>query len=1145
MSRIVTTALIVGAVFAITVATGGVGGGFIGAATSATGNLTASLGLALGVNATAFVAGALVGAALGAITTLTAPSIGSVGSQAGSKFPVINRVDTRKAVMGTARVAGAEVFIEEYDTDGENDVPNDTLIFARIVADHVVDGFGQFYLGSEKIDFGSDGYATTPPYAGLLKLTTYDGTQTTADPDLMAASGAWSASNVGRGLAYYVVKATFDPEVFPYGAGGVRDCSIIVRGKKIYDPRKDGSQPGGAGNHRLDEPATWEYSENPALCMYDYMREDILGPSVPDAEINRAALIAAANACDELVPLKGGGTQPRYTLNGVIDSNRSKLDTLNEMITAMAGRRAYQSGQYYLFAGVPGASAMDLGEHNMRAITYNSLPADGTSANEVRGTFLSPDDNYEPIDYPAHIDASAQASEGQQVLTLNLPFTTDHRMAQRIARIELRRSRQPLFTAECMPAALQLAPWDVCTLDWPNMGLEGVEFRVTKHALTLQKGAAVIVNIAGIGHSPSIYAWDANTDEKDKVASPGLRTVTGRESYAPSGVMAEADTDTDTDGNSFAVLRVNWSPPGALASGTLIDTRRAGTAAWSQGAQALRGEVEVRVPVPIRGTFDVRVRHMLVNGTIGPAAVVSNIDVADSLAVGILAGVSAVAIAGSVNENLAADLARRGPQFRDDDVSQTTEWLLRQNLSLAALGLAVGDVISWSGYVRGVGGKQINIRCEFRASDDSLISALTTPSTTDEGYKYLEREGVTIPAGTTSLRFGYDVFPGTGQSYGQEIWLNGGARSTHPRKLAGIQTGADVTSQNTSNDTSNVGGVAAYNALRSSADLFVDDFTYNTLEEMQANWIFADTGPFQVDNDPNATGGRLVRFGNDGSADDTTLHARHSLRVERDAVYEVGFRIHVPAGGEQRAFLGVAAGNSDFSALINTTGGNSISNQHYFAMQGGTTVGGWQEYRGYFSGRAASGAGQPHTDPADPGTLYSTASRVSPIIYINYQGPGITRLDKCWIRRIGQGERQSFNALTASNRLRGSRHTPMQLLAGGGSTLSPANMLTASDVGASARINVGAYTLYYGDGQVPYSAGSMSGLAYNTNYFVYALDPEFEGGAVTYTATTTNTNAIAPGSILLGVVRTPQAGGASSTGGGGSGGGLYDDQSSL
>jgi hypothetical protein len=67
-------------------------------------------------------------------------------------------------------------------------------------------------------------------------------------------------NSANKGTAYVVCG-------FPLGStDGFPSCEAIIKGHKVYDPRKDSTSGVGSGAHRLNTPSTWEYSSNPALC---------------------------------------------------------------------------------------------------------------------------------------------------------------------------------------------------------------------------------------------------------------------------------------------------------------------------------------------------------------------------------------------------------------------------------------------------------------------------------------------------------------------------------------------------------------------------------------------------------------------------------------------------------------------------------------------------------------------------------------------------------------------------------------------------------------------------------------------------------------------------------------------------------------
>ncbi len=83
----------------------------------------------------------------------------------------------------------------------------------------------------------------------------------------------------------------------------------------------------------------------------------------------------------------------------------------------------------------------------------------------------------------------------------------------------------------------------------------------------------------------------------------------------------------------------------------------------------------------------------------------------------------------------------------------------------------------------------------------------------------------------------------------------------------------------------------------------------------------------------------------------------------------------------------------------------------------------------------------------------------------------------------------------------------------------------ASSAGAtSADILVAAHTLHTDFGNIAYNAGSVIGVSLNTRYYVYTDDPNYEGGAVTYIASSSRPNVPAnSGRYFVGTIETPSA----------------------
>jgi hypothetical protein len=106
-----------------------------------------------------------------------------------------------------------------------------------------------------------------------------------------------------------------------------------------------------------------------------------------------------------------------------------------------------------------------------------------------------------------------------------------------------------------------------------------------------------------------------------------------------------------------------------------------------------------------------------------------------------------------------------------------------------------------------------------------------------------------------------------------------------------------------------------------------------------------------------------------------------------------------------------------------------------------------------------------------------------------------------------------------------------QIIAAGSNTAT-SNLLSQS--GTSTTIDIAAFTMQFGFGQVNYSSGSVNPGSYGT-WNIYYSDPTYAGGAVTFFATNQySAQFAADGNQLVGSITTVSGGGGSGGGGGGS-----------
>ena len=67
-------------------------------------------------------------------------------------------------------------------------------------------------------------------------------------------------------------KADEPEQANPMWTAGRPSFLWVLRGMKCYQARKDDTVPGGSGDHRWDDPSTWEWTQNLAECRYQFQR---------------------------------------------------------------------------------------------------------------------------------------------------------------------------------------------------------------------------------------------------------------------------------------------------------------------------------------------------------------------------------------------------------------------------------------------------------------------------------------------------------------------------------------------------------------------------------------------------------------------------------------------------------------------------------------------------------------------------------------------------------------------------------------------------------------------------------------------------------------------------------------------------------
>lgn len=396
-----------------------------------------------------------------------------------------------------------------------------------------------------------------------LWVTYYDGRAgQNADAVLTGLGQGWTSANKMTGCAYIVVEAWWDSD----NMLAPPSLTFEMEGAKLYDRRKD-STAGGSGSHRIDDPSTWEWSDNPAVALDHFMLGRFsgsiktfgIGLSADEVPYDRFA--AQANICDEDVALKAGGTQKRYRANGFIHASDDYASTISKLCTAMAARPADFGGRFGVVGVESRTPVLTIDDGDLIAgspETYSPKRSWSELVTAIEGRFQDPAQLYQPVDYPRVTDGDWQDEDGSdpKIATLDLEFETNVERAQRIALLKARAERRqatlkgvyPLWTVE-----LERGDWFIRT--GAKWGDDGKTFEVVERILNPETFTVAIV-AQEVDAADS--AWDENVAQ-DGPPTPADSTSAISDIEIPS-IDATA-INIIGDASSIPAIKVEWDDP--------------------------------------------------------------------------------------------------------------------------------------------------------------------------------------------------------------------------------------------------------------------------------------------------------------------------------------------------------------------------------------------------------------------------------------------------------------------------------------------------------------------------------------------------------------------------------------------------------
>jgi len=497
-----------------------------------------------------------LGASMSAVSRALAPKPNLGVRMRGISQSTRNPAGSRKIIYGQIRAGGQVVFIDNSGDD------NEFLHLVIAFATHEIESFEEFWFNDNKV---WDGGTYQDDWGTYVTITTFDGSQTAADSSLVADSSNWTSNHILNGIAYAHFKMQWDADKFPQG---VPNISAVIKGKKVYDPRKDSTSSVydsglGVSTHRSNDSTTWQYSTNPALCIRDYLVDSKYGLGEDSSLIDLTALDSAADLCDEQVNLDPSGTQDRYQANGVIDTANAIKDNIEQLLSAMGGRLTYSSGKYYIDGAEYKTPTVTFTEADcITDIQTQTRQSRRNIYNGVKGIFVSEEKNYKVMDYPAQISSTYATEDGDPIyLDMPLPFVTNNTQAQRLAKIALLKSRQQVIINMAVNLkGLQVKVGDTIKVTNERLGYSEKVFDVIDYGLAINGEGSLGVNLQCIETASAVYDWTTG-DQEDFLAGGELDLYDGRTVDNVTGFTLTEDSLLGPDGSLKSSVILNWTAP--------------------------------------------------------------------------------------------------------------------------------------------------------------------------------------------------------------------------------------------------------------------------------------------------------------------------------------------------------------------------------------------------------------------------------------------------------------------------------------------------------------------------------------------------------------------------------------------------------
>ena len=366
--------------------------------------------------------------------------------------------------------------------------------------------FGDIYYGGKKVVFKSDGYTVDylvdesngsqdTNVSGKIQIYLYrDGSQTPTNSTIsaiqvMQSSGLiykWDNNKLMTNCAFAIIHLTYNADA---GITGLQQTKF-----NLINSRTDTGD-----------------------CLYDYLTNTTYGCAIPTSQVNTTSLNALTAYCNQLIPYNYLGmvyTQKRFQFNGVLDTQRTCMQNLQDMISCCDALLSYNeiTAQWGVIVQQPTYTVvMDLNDSNIiSAIQVTPLDiASSYNVIEVKFPDKTSQDAFNSATFDlAQLDPSLlYPNEPVNKMSVSLPYINNSVSAQLLANRFLKAGREDLqLQFNINYVGIQLQAGDIVSVTNANYGWTAKPFRVNKVIETFTDDGNITAKLTLSEFNATVYS---------------------------------------------------------------------------------------------------------------------------------------------------------------------------------------------------------------------------------------------------------------------------------------------------------------------------------------------------------------------------------------------------------------------------------------------------------------------------------------------------------------------------------------------------------------------------------------------------------------------------------------------------------------